>query len=87
MDNTQNEPQSRIYIKKIKELEAKLEDKRIELKQLQQTELERLTKEYLVNDYGRRFNVDQQTLISAIIGQDFASNEYSKKLREQKVFH
>ena len=69
----------------MKDLENKLEEKKKELKQIQQNELDRINKEFLINDYARRFNIDQQSLISAIIGQDFATNEYSKKLREQKV--
>ena len=85
LDNTQNDHKSKVFIKKLKELERNLEEKKKELKHLQRSELDRLNKEFLVNDYGRRFNIDQQTLISAVIGQDNASSEYSKKLREQKV--
>lgn len=39
----------------------------------------------MINDYARRFNIDQQTLIAAIIGHDFATREYTDKQREHKV--
>ena len=69
----------------IKDLQNKLEEKKKELKAFQSKELERLNKEFLQYDYARRFNVDQETVIAAIIGRDYASNEYIKKQREQKV--
>mgnify|MGYP001569587341 CR=1 FL=1 len=78
---------SKIYIKNITELENKLKLKKEEMNELKQKELQRINKEFLTNNYGRRFNIDQNSLIGAIVGQDNASAEYSKKIREQKVNH
>jgi len=48
--------------------------------------LERLNKEFVFNEYGRRFNTDQQTVISAIVGQENSHSEYSKIIREQRDY-
>ena len=48
-------------------------------------ELKRINKEFLTNDYKRRFNISQETIISAIIGENLASTELIRQLREQKV--
>lgn len=85
VEKTDVDPKTKHFIDNLKSLEDKLEVKKKELKALQQIELDRLNKEFLVNDYARRFKIDQETLIATIIGKDSASNEYSKKLREQKV--
>lgn len=76
---------SSFYYKSIQELDKKLVNKKEELQNLQEKELSRISKEYLVNDYMRRFKIDQQTLIAAIVGQDYAAREYINKLREQRV--
>jgi hypothetical protein len=52
---------------------------------MQQKELSRINKEFLINNYERRFKIDHQSLIATIVGQDFAAREYSDKLREQRV--
>jgi len=78
---------TKVYIQNLSELETKLNQKRDELYSLQQKELNRLNKEFLFNDYSRRYNIDQQSLIASIVGQDFAANEYSKRLREQREVH
>ena len=70
----------------MKDHEEKLEEMKLQLKEFQKKELDRLNKEFVVNDYSRRFKIDQETIISTIIGKELASNEYCRKLREQKVY-
>jgi len=75
---------TKVYIQNLSELETKLNQKRDELYSLQQKELNRLNKEFLFNDYSRRYNIDQHSLIASIVGQDFAASEYSQRQREQR---
>ena len=56
-----------------------------EIDQQKKGEASRMNKEFLTNDYQRRFNVNLHTLISAIYGEDSMSAEYSRMIREQKV--
>jgi hypothetical protein len=72
-------------ISKINELEKVYEKYKKELLTIRRNELNRLNKEYLVNDYERRFGVPLDIIISAIAGEDNKNSELSKQQREQKV--
>jgi hypothetical protein len=74
-------------IQKIRDLEKQHQEIKEELNELKQKELKRINKEFLINDYKRRFNVSQETVISAIIGEDNAANELIKQMRDQKVMN
>ena len=77
---------SKLYIKNITELEKKFKSKKDEIFELKHKELERINKEFLTNNYGRRYSIDQNSIISVIVGEGNASAEFSKKNREEKVF-
>lgn len=66
-----------------------LEKKENELKEVLETmkkmEMNRLFKEFVRNDYERRFNVNKRVVISAMIGEDNTTHEVSRQQREQKV--
>jgi len=70
----------------IKNLEKQLNDIRNELTLFKKNELKRINREFLTNDYERRFKVNQETIISAIVGDDFVSSEYSRQVRDQKNY-
>jgi len=53
---------------------------------MKKSELDRINKEYLINDYERRFKVPHEVIISALIGEDNTSNEYARQKREQKKY-
>ena len=74
------------YVSFIKNIEKQLVELKIELSDIKKSELKRINKEFLINDYERRFNIDQKGLISAIIGEDYVASEYTRQLRDQKVF-
>ena len=76
---------SKLYIKNITDLELKLKAKKDEMYELKQKELQRINKEFLTNNYGRRFAIDQNSIIAVIVGQDNAAAEFTKKIREEKV--
>lgn len=71
-------------IEDIDEAEKKL---RILLVSMKRTELERLFKEFITNDYTRRYKVDRQTVVSAIVGEDNTQQELQKMAREEKVIY
>lgn len=52
---------------------------------LKRNEINRINKEYLTNDYERRYGETQNIIVAAIFGEDNMSAEYSRILREQRV--
>lgn len=53
---------------------------------LRRYELDRINKEFISNDYSRRFNnVNIKTVIYALVGKEFSENEINKQLKEHKV--
>jgi len=71
---------------KISEYEKVYENCKSEIQISKKRELNRISKEYLTNDYERRYNISQETVISAICGEDNMNAEFSRLIREQKVF-
>ena len=70
---------------KIEEYEKKFKYYKLEIENQKKKEINRINKEFLTNDYQRRFNVSQHALVSAIYGEDNMSREYARMIREQKV--
>ena len=52
---------------------------------LRTNELKRINKEFLINDYTRRFKITQESVISALIGEDLTESEYNILKKEQNV--
>lgn len=72
-------------IKKIKELSIKEKELMTEIKKMQQNELNRLSKEFLHNDYARRFKTDRKIVIGAMVGQENLNQVIAKQKRQVKV--
>jgi hypothetical protein len=53
---------------------------------LKRKELERINKEFLVNNYERRYGVKLEEIVSVIVGEDHVKNEMERQYRDQKVF-
>jgi hypothetical protein len=83
--NEKLEVESFELIKKLKDLEINYEKGKSELQILKRTELDRLAKEFLVNDYARRFNTTQKDVIAAIAGDNELNLELIRQNRETKV--
>lgn len=73
-------------MKDISDLEVIHENFKKELIKLRREELNRIGKEFLMNDYQRRFNTSLELVISAIAGEDNKNGELLKQQREEKVF-
>jgi hypothetical protein len=72
-------------LKRIEDYEKTYNNYKMEIEKQKKKEITRINKEFITNDYQRRFNATLHTLISAIYGVDNMSAEYSKLIREQKV--
>jgi len=72
-------------ISKIAEFEKVYNICKAEIQTQKKRELNRISKEYLTNDYERRYNVPQEIAISSICGEDNMNAELSRLIREQKV--
>jgi hypothetical protein len=75
------------YIKNVTELENQLKNIKSSMESMKRNELARINKEYITNDYERRFKISQETLISALIGEDNTGHEYAKQKREQRKYY
>lgn len=73
-------------IAKINKLEQDKNDIVKEMVQLKENEMRRITKEYIDNDYEKRFNVLQDDVISALIGEENKDKEYYKQTIIRKEF-
>jgi hypothetical protein len=68
-----------------KEMETKHNDLKKEIYNMKRKELERINKEFLVNEYERRYNVGQEVIVSVIVGEDHVNSEMNRQVKEQKV--
>jgi hypothetical protein len=68
-------------------LEALYEKKKKILHKIKRDELDRIAKEFLTNEYERRFNVSKKTVVSAIVGEDNANFEIARQTREENVIN
>ncbi len=73
------------FIKSIQNLEKIYNSSKEEIKKNRRMQLNRIGKEFLISEYGRRYNVKLETIISAIVGEDNTNSEVFRQMREQKV--
>jgi hypothetical protein len=52
---------------------------------LKRKELERVNREFLINNYERRFGVKLDDIVSVIVGEDHVKNEMERQYKDQKV--
>ena len=53
---------------------------------LMKKELDRISKSFYLYDYGGIINIDQKTVISALVGEDSLISEYNKQKRQEKEY-
>jgi hypothetical protein len=83
MNNIDQETLNLIY--KMEDYEKTFSNYKLEIEKQKKIEINRINKEFITNDYQRRFNANLHMIISAIYGEDNMSIEYSRLIREQKV--
>lgn len=72
------------YVKELELLSNSLND---DLRRLKDSEVIRISKEFLTNDYQRRFNASIELVISAIVGRDNAAQEMKKIFSSRQNFY
>lgn len=72
-------------LKSVSNMEKTYQNKKDEIKKMKRSELNRLEKEFLGNNYSRRYDVSLATIISAIAGEDYLTSELVSLSRERKV--
>lgn len=74
-----------MLMSKITEYEKVYSTCKKEIQLQKRAELSRISKEFLTNDFERRYGVTQDVVVSAICGEDNMNQELSRVMREQKV--
>lgn len=69
----------------ITEFEKKADKCNNEIIQMKNQELDRILKEFMMNDYERRFNVSLDQMISCLIGEDNTEMEFAHQSKILKV--
>jgi len=59
---------------------------KVTMETLRNSELKRINREFLANDYHRRFSITQEDVISTLVGEDGVTQEFNKMMREGKVY-
>ena len=80
-----NEELFELYNKR-KEIENNYIKLKNDIQNMIKNELDRLFKCFYKEDYAAKYNVDQNTVISAIIGEENARNELSKQIKEGQKY-
>lgn len=79
------EPKIENLMTLVKKLEATVEIAENEIKRLNELEMIRITKEFIENDYEKRFQTTQDIVIGALIGEENKKTEYIKQEKVKKV--
>lgn len=72
-------------IDKIDEYENQEKNMREACEHLKSSQMNRLFKEFTLNDYEKRFNTNKNAVVSALIGEDQMHHELLRQAREEKV--
>jgi hypothetical protein len=70
----------------INSLESVYNQRKKELQLMKKSQLDRISKEFLVSDYGRRFNTSLRKVVSAIVGEENLTTELIRQSRQEKEY-
>jgi hypothetical protein len=70
----------------ISSLESVYNQRKKELQLMKKSQLDRISKEFLVSDYGRRFNTSLKKVVSAIVGEENLTTELIRQARQEKEY-
>jgi len=76
---------SQFYINNLTRLENKEIQIKKQLNEKKRSELNRINKEFEINNYERRFNITKEKVVSVIVGESNTPMEIIKLKRDQKV--
>jgi hypothetical protein len=78
---------TKYLMKYVKELEDIVSTIKSDLEILKEKEISRISKEFLINDYERRFKVNIETVLSAIVGHNNTIFEMKKIFKERNNYY
>jgi hypothetical protein len=82
----ENDKETNEYIRKITSLEKSGQKLKKSLEGLKSSLLYKLFKEFMTNDYERRFNVDKKVVLTALLGEEQTAQEIQKQTRDQRDY-
>ncbi len=71
----------------LKDIESEAENQKRQIAQDKKDEVNRIGREFLLNDYKKRYGMNMKTVISAISGEDNSNSELFRLEKEEKVFY
>lgn len=74
------------YMRQIQDKKFQIKVAQVRIDQIKKKEIERINREYLVNDYERRYGVPIMAIISVIIGEDHLESEMNGVDKEKASF-
>ena len=86
-NKTKLDSHTKEILDKIKSLEDVYNSGKKELQQMKKAQLDRISKEFLVGDYVRRFKTTLNKVVSAIVGEENLTAELIRQSREEKEYH
>jgi hypothetical protein len=88
-ENLQNrepiDPETLKIVNRLENTEILFNNHKKTMLNLKRKELERINKEFLVNNYERRYGVKLEDIVSVIVGEDHVKNEMERQYKDQKV--
>lgn len=78
---------TKYLMKYVKELEDIVSTIKLDMEKLKDREIARISKEFLINDYERRFKINIETVMSAIVGHNNTLLEMKKIFKERNNYY
>lgn len=78
---------TKYLMKYVIELESLLVSLKKDLEKLKDNEIKRISREFLINDYERRFKVDIERVLSSIVGHNNIVSEMKKIHKERNLYY
>ena len=75
-----------VIFKSINLLEDQFEKVKKAMLEMKTSLLEKINKEFLFNDYERRFNIKLEELLLALVGEESLNSEIAKQNKMKRVF-
>ncbi len=68
-------------------LENELESARARMHELRQAELARVSREFIINDYEKKYSISQKQFVAALIGEVSAKGEMERQLKDKEEYN
>lgn len=83
----QIDPDTKYLMDYVESLDKLIQAWRHDLSKMKQNEIIRISREYMINDYERRFCINIERIVSLIVGKDNVRSEMKKIINERKKYY